>query len=104
MGIHVCFGSLANMRGDINALPTNNAIIISSADHIIDAYAKTHLFSPAHEHLFVSPGMRFSKVFTINDTLSAVLICHDICFPELFRHSQVKLIAWLILHLGRIQD
>ena len=62
----------------------NTATIITPQRAIMGAYQKIHLFPLMDEHLYLKPG---EKTVSVNAPWgeSALAICYDLRFPELFR-------------------
>lgn len=62
----------------------NSAVIIDKLGNLKGVYVKTKLFSYQDEHLYHEPGSGPS-VFDIDGVRTALFICYDLRFPELFR-------------------
>jgi predicted amidohydrolase len=62
----------------------NTAVIFSSDGRLLGQYSKVHLFRPLEEDIYLVPGVDAS-VFELPWGRSALAICYDLRFPELFR-------------------
>jgi omega-amidase len=62
----------------------NTAVIFSPQGHLLAEYSKLHLFRPFEEDKYLVPG-REAPVFDLPWGRSALAICYDLRFPELFR-------------------
>ena len=86
-----------------------NSSLVYRAGRLVHRYDKIHLFRPAGDHRFFSPG-ETSWPFTLRfagGTLSAGLIlCYDLRFPELARGLALRGIQILIVpaRWPRIRD
>jgi omega-amidase len=67
-----------------NGRPKNTAVALDACGELLATYAKIHLFSPAGEEGYYSPGDR-TATFTIDGVRFGLSICYDLRFPELFR-------------------
>ncbi|NIN64817.1 MAG: carbon-nitrogen family hydrolase [Anaerolineae bacterium] len=63
---------------------TNTAAIFSPQGHSLGEYSKVHLFDPMEEPKYLVPGQE-ATVFDLAWGKSALAICYDLRFPELFR-------------------
>ena len=70
-------------------LPSNTSILFDSSGKIAGTYRKIHLFSMIHENKHFAAGSRLCMVDTPWGP-TALAICYDIRFPELFRAYAVK--------------
>jgi omega-amidase len=79
--IHIIFG--ACLKADDEDRPFNMLCLANHGGHVTPLYAKTHLFSYAHEDHYLKAGERVvtHKIGDINFGLS---VCYDLRFPELF--------------------
>ena len=62
----------------------NTAPLLSPTGQLLGHYSKIHLFRPMEEHQYLTPG-REMPVFDLPWGKSALAICYDLRFPELFR-------------------
>jgi omega-amidase len=62
----------------------NAAVIFSSQGQPVAEYSKTHLFRLMEEEKYLIPGQE-APVFDLAWGSSALAICYDLRFPELFR-------------------
>jgi omega-amidase len=62
----------------------NTAVVASPEGKLVGSYSKSHLFRPMEEDVFLVPG-REAPVFDLPWGISALAICYDLRFPELFR-------------------
>ncbi len=67
----------------------NTATIYSPEGELLGVYRKTHLFAPMGETRYLSPGNE-TPVFTLPWGRTALAICYDLRFPELFRLYTLK--------------
>ncbi len=67
----------------------NTATIYSPEGELLGIYRKTHLFAPMGETKFLSPGNE-TPVFSLPWGKTALAICYDLRFPELFRLYALK--------------
>jgi predicted amidohydrolase len=63
---------------------TNTATILSPRGQSLAEYSKVHLFEPMDELKYLVPGQE-APVFDLAWGKSALAICYDLRFPELFR-------------------
>jgi omega-amidase len=63
---------------------TNTAVIFSPQGQLLAEYSKLHLFRPFEEDKYLVPGQE-APVFDLAWGASALAICYDLRFPELFR-------------------
>jgi len=78
--IHI-IGSLLAVQGERYA---NTAVIFSPQGQLLAEYSKVHLFKPMEEDKYLIPGQE-APVFDLPWGRSALAICYDLRFPELFR-------------------
>ena len=78
--IHI-IGSLLSVKGDGHS---NTAAIYSPQGQLLGEYSKAHLFRLMEEDKYLVPG-RKAPVFELPWGKSALAICYDLRFPELFR-------------------
>jgi len=62
----------------------NTAVVASPEGKLVGSYSKSHLFRPMEEAVYLVPG-REAPVFDLPWGTSALAICYDLRFPELFR-------------------
>ncbi len=67
----------------------NTATIFSPEGQLLGFYRKIHLFAPMNETRFLSPGNE-TPVFRLPWGNTALAICYDLRFPELFRLYALK--------------
>ena len=70
---------------DPGGRPANTAVFWSPQGQPVGVYRKIHLFRPMEEHLYLAPGDS-AAVVNLPWGVSALAICYDLRFPELFRH------------------
>ncbi len=75
----------ANSRGEV----FNSALLLGPGAGPIRTYNKIHLFGPMLENKFLTPGTR-TPIFHLPFGASALAICYDLRFPELFRKYALK--------------
>ena len=80
-GVNIVAGSVANMR---SGKVYNTAYVFDRKGDCIASYDKTHLFTPAGEEKFCTPGDHLCT-FTLDGVSCGLIICYDIRFPELTR-------------------
>lgn len=78
--IHIC-GSLLSLQ---NGHYHNTAPLFSSAGKCLGHYSKVHLFRLMEEDKYLAAGQS-APVFDLPWGKSAIAICYDLRFPELFR-------------------
>jgi len=78
--IHV-IGSLLAVKGQGYS---NTAVVFSPQGQLLAEYSKVHLFRPMEEDRYLVPGQE-APVFDLPWGRSALAICYDLRFPELFR-------------------
>lgn len=78
--IHIC-GSLLSVR---DGRYHNTAPLFSPAGKRLGHYSKIHLFRPMEEAKYLAAGQAV-PVFDLPWGKSAIAICYDLRFPELFR-------------------
>lgn len=69
-------------------LPFNTAAILGPAGQLVGAYRKVHLFPPLGEAEHMAPG-RDLPIFDLPWGRTALAICYDLRFPELWRHVTI---------------
>ncbi len=74
-------GSLITRKGEGYF---NTAAIFSSQGQMVGQYDNAHLFPPLEEDRYFSPG-RSTPLFDLPWGKTALAICYDLRFPELFR-------------------
>ena len=74
-------GSLLAAKGDGYA---NTAVVFSPQGELVGEYSKVHLFRLMEEDKYFLPGDE-AHVFDLPWGKSALAICYDLRFPELFR-------------------
>jgi len=74
-------GSLITRKGEEHF---NTATIFSAEGQLVGEYDKAHLFPPLEEDRYFSPG-RSTPLFDLPWGKTALAICYDLRFPELFR-------------------
>jgi omega-amidase len=62
----------------------NTAVIFSPEGRLLGQYSKVHLFRPMEEDVYLVAGVD-APVFDLPWGTSALAICYDLRFPELFR-------------------
>jgi omega-amidase len=62
----------------------NTAVLFSPEGQLVAQYSKVHLFRPMEEDKYLIPG-REAPLFDLPWGRSALAICYDLRFPELFR-------------------
>ncbi|MDH4207344.1 MAG: carbon-nitrogen family hydrolase [Anaerolineae bacterium] len=62
----------------------NTAVVASPSGLLLGKYSKVHLFRPLEEHVYLVAGEE-APVFDLPWGRSALAICYDLRFPELFR-------------------
>jgi omega-amidase len=62
----------------------NTAVVASPEGKLVGSYSKSHLFRPMEEDVYLAAG-RQAPVFDLPWGTSALAICYDLRFPELFR-------------------
>jgi omega-amidase len=62
----------------------NTAVLFSPDGHLLAQYSKVHLYRPMEEDRYLVPGDQ-APVFDLPWGRSALAICYDLRFPELFR-------------------
>jgi len=67
----------------------NTATLHSPEGELVAVYRKVHLFRLMDEHLYLAAGDR-APVFELPWGRSAMGICYDLRFPELFRHYALE--------------
>jgi deaminated glutathione amidase len=90
--IWVVLGSIHKLSDGVK--PHNSLYVINSEGEIVDRYDKRFLTKVDLKNF--SPGNHFVN-FDLNGVNCGLLICYDICFPELYREYR-KLNTDLIFH------
>lgn len=62
----------------------NTAVVASPESELVGSYSKAHLFRPLEEDVYLVAGQE-APVFDLPWGISALAICYDLRFPELFR-------------------
>lgn len=62
----------------------NTAVVAAPSGLLLGKYSKVHLFRPLEEHVYLVAGEE-APVFDLPWGRSALAICYDLRFPELFR-------------------
>jgi len=63
---------------------SNTAVVLSPQGQLLGQYAKVHLYRLMEEDRYLVPGQK-APVFDLAWGKSALAICYDLRFPELFR-------------------
>ena len=84
-GVNIVAGSVSNVRG---GKVYNTAMVFDREGKRVAAYDKTHLFTPAGEDKYYTPGDRLCR-FTLDGVQCGIVICYDVRFPELIRSLTV---------------
>ncbi len=79
--VNIVAGSVSNLRG---GKIYNTAMVFDRSGSCIAQYDKTHLFTPAGEDRFYTPGEQLCT-FTLDGVRCGMVVCYDIRFPELSR-------------------
>lgn len=64
--------------------PRNTCIVLDQYGEEIASYSKSHLFTPADEDTWYSPGDT-PGIFRLSGVFFGIAICYDLRFSELFR-------------------
>ncbi|MDR2854706.1 MAG: carbon-nitrogen hydrolase family protein [Methanomicrobiales archaeon] len=81
---------LGSFREQSEHFPRNTAVLIDKHGEILLSYSKKHLFYPAHEDRYFSPGEKDQNALAIIDGFSVgVAICFDLRFCEVFCRYQM---------------
>lgn len=75
----------ANARHEV----FNSAVLLDPGAGPTRVYRKIHLFGPMLENQFLTPG-RTTPIFQLPFGTTALAICYDLRFPELFRKYALK--------------
>jgi omega-amidase len=67
----------------------NSAVLIGPHGGRAQVYQKVHLFGPMSEPQFLAPG-RTTPIFQMPFGATALAICYDLRFPELFRKYALR--------------
>lgn len=67
----------------------NSAVLLGPGAEPAGIYSKIHLFGPMLENQFLTPG-RTTRIFQLPFGATALAICYDLRFPELFRKYALK--------------
>ncbi len=76
--------------------PANTALLVSPGGDLSACYRKVHLFAPMQEQQYLVPG-RDAPVFDLPWGRTALAICYDLRFPELFRRFSAGDAALVLL-------
>ncbi len=93
LGVNIIAGSVANVK---NGKVYNTSLTFDRQGNLVNAYDKTHLFSPMGEHEFFQKGEGVSR-FALDGHTCGVIICYDIRFPELTRTMSVQGLDFLFV-------
>ena len=83
--VNLVAGSVSNVR---DGKVYNTAMVFDREGKCIASYDKTHLFTPAGEDKYYTPGDRLCR-FTLDGVQCGIVICYDVRFPELVRSLAV---------------
>ena len=83
--IAICGSQLARQPGR----PTNTAVLYGADGALLGSYSKIHLFGLMHEDQFLAPG-KAAPIIDAPWGRSALAICYDLRFPELFRSYALR--------------
>jgi len=75
----------ANGRGQV----CNSAVLLDPGSSRNRVYSKVHLFGPMQEPEFLAPG-NATPIFQLPFGPTALAICYDLRFPELFRKYALR--------------
>lgn len=81
---------------DSRGRPANVAVLFSPQGELAASYAKVHLFPPMGEPRFLAPGTA-APSFALPWGPTALAVCYDLRFPELFRHYAAAEVALTLL-------
>ncbi len=84
------------LRRDDAGRPANTALLLSPQGRELAAYRKVHLFAPMQEKEYLAPGDT-APVFDLPWGRTALAICYDLRFPELFRRFAGQGAALILL-------
>jgi len=76
-------GVLGSFREKSDGNLKNTGVVFDNHGRIISKYSKIHLFSPAGEDRYYTPGDTPS-IFEYDGVKFGIAICYDLRFPELF--------------------
>lgn len=79
--VNIVAGSVSNVRED---RVYNTAMVFDRQGNCVASYDKTHLFTPAGEDNYYTPGDHLCR-FTLDGISCGIVICYDVRFPELIR-------------------
>lgn len=79
--VNIVGGSVTNLRDE---MLFNTVYVYDRQGKEIAAYDKAHLFSPAGENDYFTPGEK-SVTFTLDGVTCGVVTCYDLRFPEWVR-------------------
>ena len=79
--VNIVAGSVSNVRED---RVYNTAMGFDRQGNCVASYDKTHLFTPAGEDNYYTPGDHLCR-FTLDGISCGIVICYDVRFPELIR-------------------
>lgn len=91
--LHIC-GSLLCRAGD--GTVRNRAVLHGPDGSLIGWYDKVHLFPKLNEDRYLRAGDRL-PVFELPWGRTAMAVCYDLRFPELFRHYALESDPCLVL-------
>jgi omega-amidase len=73
---------------DDRGRPANTAVLVSPQGELVASYRKIHLFAPMGETRYLAPGDG-TPSFALPWGRTALAVCYDLRFPELFRRYAV---------------
>lgn len=82
IGLHIAGTVLAPSRF---GRPANTALVFSPTGQVLAEYHKVHLFEPMREQTYLAAG-KTMPCFDLPWGRTALAICYDLRFPEIFRH------------------
>jgi omega-amidase len=68
---------------------TNSSLVFSGGS-VIHRYDKIHLFHPAGDHRYFSPGSTFGTFRVVRGLQTGVIVCYDLRFPEIIRSMALQ--------------
>ena len=84
--VNIVAGSVSNVRG---GKVYNTAMVFDRQGNCVASYDKTHLFTPAGEEDYYTPGDHLCR-FQLDGVSCGIVICYDVRFPELVRSLTVQ--------------
>ena len=85
LGVYLLVGFIE--RRDDSGVIHNSLVLCGSNGQVIDTYAKSHLFSSERRHFSLGDNL---PVYETEFGRLGVLICYDLCFPEVARILSLK--------------